>query len=89
MGCVGEAAGRALARDRPKQGECGWARRATARGQEIRKEGKGWNAGTKGEKKGGPSGQMREGRFSSSSSFQNPFLFLNSISFLNSKQFQM
>ena len=66
VGCVGEAAGRALARDRPKQGECGWARRAAARGREIGKEGR--ECWAEGEKKGGPSGQMRE-RFSSSSFF--------------------
>ena len=66
VGCGGEVAGQALARDRPKQGECGWARRAAARGQEIGKEGR--ECWAEGEKKGGPSGQMRE-RFSSSSFF--------------------
>jgi len=54
------------------------------RGREIGKEGR--ECWAEGEKKGGPSGQMRE-RFSSF--FQNPFLFLNSISFLNSKLFQI
>ena len=43
VGCVGEAAGRALARDRPKQGECGWA--ASRPSGAGRKEGKEGDAG--------------------------------------------